>query len=367
MRNSIRSRIPHLICAVVLLATLYAGLTPFQKPRNAVTWLGTVNGLRFARYGTIYSFGTFQAPLQRGQAQCSLELWLQPASVTASSTILSFYSPEHPLKFRLLQYRAMFILERTNQNERNHPRIIGVNGAFRSLGPVFITLTSGEDGSAMYLDGKLARSFPHVQFAEDCSGDLIIGTSTVGKDAWAGQLRGLAFYRHELSPSEVLSHLQNWENAGRPELNDAQQAAAVYLFDEHGGEIVRNAVRPGIDLIIPDRFSIRKQPFLEPFWEEYKPGFGYWKDVVINVVGFIPLGFAFFAYWSLVRPIKHPYWVTIVLGFAVSLTIEVLQSFLPTRDSGTTDLITNTLGTFFGVRLCAMSVARAFISKFYQV
>lgn len=366
MRKRLRANVPQLTCAAVLLAILYAGLTPFQRPRNAVTWVANPNGLRFARYGTIFSSGTFQAPTQQGQAQCSLELWLQPATVTASSTILSFYDPENPLKFRLMQYRAMLILERTNRNDQNHTRVIGVNGAFRSLGSVFIALTSGEDGSAMYLDGKLARTFPHAQFAGDCSGDLIIGTSTVANDAWAGQLRGLGFYRRELSPSEVLNHYEDWLNEGRPELIEGEQAAALYLFDEHAGSIVHSAARPGIDLFIPERFSIRKPPFLVPFWEDFKPSLSYWKDVAVNVVGFMPLGFAFFAYWSLAKPIKHPYWTTVIFGFAVSLAIEVLQSHLPTRYSDTTDVITDTLGTFLGVRLCAMEAARSLISKYYQ-
>jgi VanZ like protein len=66
---------------------------------------------------------------------------------------------------------------------------------------------------------------------------------------------------------------------------------------------------------------------------------------------------------SSVRPIKHAVLTTVLLGFTVSLTIEILQSYLPTRGSGTTDLITNTFGTFIGVKLYASKTRTSFFSE----
>ena len=100
------------------------------------------------------------------------------------------------------------------------------------------------------------------------------------------------------------------------------------------------------------------QLFLEPPWKEYQPTWSYWKSNLINIAGFIPFGFFFCAYWSSIRPIRRAGLVTIVLGTTVSLTIEILQAYLPTRNSGVTDLFTNTLGTAIGVMLYRQKIAK---------
>jgi VanZ family protein len=361
----IRARIPGLICILVLVGILVAGLAPFERPRNAVTWLGNENGVRLGRHGTIWSSGAFLVADAQGEPSCSLEIWLQPESTSASTTLLAFYKREDPLQFLLQQYHALLILSRQTREDQKQTQIIGTDGVFLRIEPVFVTLTSGTEKTSMYVDGNLVRSFPGIRIGKECAGKLVIGTSPVGKSSWSGQLKGLALYQQELTAEEVLRHYQTWTTHGRPGLSGNERAIGVYLFDERAGNIVHNDVRPGIDLYIPTRFTVLHQQFLEPFWKEFQPSWSYSKDILVNIVGFIPLGFFFCAYWSSVRPIKHPRLTIVVLGLAVSLTIEVLQSYLPTRDSGTTDLITNTLGTFLGVRLYAWKAARALFAKLY--
>jgi VanZ family protein len=53
----------------------------------------------------------------------------------------------------------------------------------------------------------------------------------------------------------------------------------------------------------------------------------------------------------LYRHLKHPAIATVLCGAAISLTIEILQEYIPGRDSGLLDVITNTFGTFLGALL----------------
>jgi VanZ family protein len=363
------ARISALLCVSVLLGILAAGLTPFRQPRNAVTWLGNENGLHFGRYGTVWSAGGFQAGTLQHEGQhegsCSIEIWLRPDVADASKTIFAFYTPENPLQLVAIQYHALFILKRERRDDSEHPEVIGIADALHSAKSAFVSITSGAQGSAIYVDGKLVRRFPAFRIGKDCGNALEIGTSPVTSDSWTGELRGLAIYGRELSEAEVQQHYETWTTVGRPAISEDEQAMGVYLFEKRSGSVVHNAVAGGIDLNIPKRFSLVHQIFLQPFWKEFRPRRSYFIDLLVNIAGFVPLGFVFCAHWTSVRPMRHAVLATIALGFAVSLTIEVLQSYLPTRDSGTTDLITNTLGTFLGVKLYSSRVARAVLAKIY--
>jgi glycopeptide antibiotics resistance protein len=85
-------------------------------------------------------------------------------------------------------------------------------------------------------------------------------------------------------------------------------------------------------------------------WEE-SPDKRNFRDISINILGFVPFGFVFAAYLLWNRNVGHATIVTILCGAAISLMIEILQEYIPGRDSGILDIFTNTFGTFLGVLL----------------
>jgi VanZ family protein len=345
------------ICFFILCGILVAGLWPFHAPGNDVRWLSQGDGLAFGKYGSIVSTGPFDTKARRADGSCSLEIWLEPKRVHSSGTILAFYQPESKVSsFTLRQSLGDLVLRRASQNESGQlgERKIYVDDIFRNQKSVLVTISSNESGTMVFADGVFVRKFEHFTFSShDLTGRLIVGNSPVTTDDWRGQLKGLAFYDRALTPDQISQHFANWINGRHSDLEKGDGAIALYLFNEGNGDVVHNQVDSGTDLLIPRRFFVLHEQFLERPWDEFRPDRNYWKDVVINVAGFIPLGFFFYAYFSLVRSADHVAAVTIAFGFAVSLTIEVLQAFLPTRDSGMTDLITNTLGTALGALLCA--------------
>jgi hypothetical protein len=345
------SRALGILSICVVFAMLVAGLWPFHAPLNEVTWVTDADGVSFGGHGTLLSTSTFELNLE-AQAACSLEIWMYPYDIRDTGTVLAFYSSDNLQRFSLQQDRTNLILEvaRRDVQHRMMTSEVSVSKVFHQGTRAFVTITSGAQGTVVYLDGSPIKSAPSFRMIKaDLTGKLVVGTSPVKPDNWAGQLRGLAVYGRDLSAAVVLQHYLGWARQSRPFSAENEHSVALYLFDEHSGNLVHNHGTSHVDLYIPPRYTILHEKFLEPFWKEFNLRWGYWKSALINVAGFVPLGFCCCACLSLTKTVKRAAVATVSLGLTVSLTIEVLQSFLPTRDSGTTDLITNTLGTGLGV------------------
>ena len=105
----------------------------------------------------------------------------------------------------------------------------------------------------------------------------------------------------------------------------------------------------------------KRTPSLAPFLEGPSLDNGF--DILENIVGFVPLGFLFCACFSAIRPGIRAAFIAVAAGITVSLIIETLQVYLPTRDSDLTDVITNALGTVIGALLFYTRPAKALIAR----
>jgi VanZ family protein len=351
------------ICVFIVLGLLTAGLWPFNPfPPNEVSWLTDRNGLRFGDKATIFSSGTFEVARSNEESFCSLEIWLQPAlqDVNESVMILAFYTPENPLQFGLKQYRdGLVVRDYRDEQKRLRTSKIEFAHAFRQAEPVLFTITMGPNGTSAYLNGVWLKAFPHVGLScKNFSGQLVIGNSPITDNSWQGKLFGVAIYNQQLTSEVVSRHYTMWTHEREPEGIEKDDVRALYSFRERSGRIIHNSIGPGPDLDIPKTFRILHKKILAPPWEEFSPKLSYVWDILINITGFIPFGFFLCAYLTWNRQWNRAAVVTVVLGGIISVTIEVLQGFIPSRASGVTDIITNTLGTSLGVILWRASARR---------
>lgn len=350
--TKLEARVIAVPCVAVLCGILVAGLWPFFPPQNQVRWLNDRNGLRFGDYATIVSSGS--PNLATEKPDCSFEIWLQPGLTIDSNTILDIYSSQMPFQFRMRQSGDDLALLRnySNDNDRKNGGKLYVDHVFTKDRSTLITVTGSAQNTSVYIDGQLAKSSQNFGFASrDLHGQLILGAAPVTDDRWSGTLMGLAIYSESLTPEQALAHYRGWNNNGRPFAVPDRKVAALYLFSERNGNVAHNEIGTGPDLNIPSRFTVMGQAFLTPIWLEYAPGWSYYKYNLINIVGFIPLGFFFYAHFSRLGNERSAVTKTMVVGAATTLTIEILQAYIPTRQSGMTDLATNTIGTGLGIAL----------------
>lgn len=358
------------LCLCILGIMLVAGLWPFRAPRNRVKWLENGNGLLFIPNSGVQSTVAFHSKSQKDNTSESIEIWLVPSSISSGNTILSFDDSDHAgAPFLLRQYKDELIVRQPYIDNQGVPQAkwLAIGHAVSEGNPVFVTVTMGARNTSIYLNGILRESFAkRGKSTNNLTGRLVLADAPQGRDSWPGQIRGLAMYGSQLTPSQVALHYVNWTRNQKPIIRIDENLLDLYVFNEHKGNRVLNLLDSTNNLVIPERYFALHPPFLSSVMSDYQPTWGYWLDNGVNIVGFIPCGFFFAILWSEVYIIKRPIPTTILVGFLLSLTIELFQSLLPTRSSGVTDLMTNTLGSASGVMIYRSELAQHLLTRVHQ-
>jgi VanZ like family/Concanavalin A-like lectin/glucanases superfamily len=349
-----------------VLAILFATLWPFNPwPRNKATWLPDGHGIAFAKPGLVVSATPLPTQSTEGASR-TLELLIRPNSTESFYIIATFYRPNDPAQLHVAQWANFLLLAHNVLDDNGHPveQKFDIVRPFRPGDLMLLTLVFTPQSTSAYVDGRfVATSTKFVISPQELAGQIVVGASAVNYALWPGEIHGMAIYSKELTATEIGQHYGAWANGDRSGPPDLDYAIAYYAFNEGAGRVIRSAVHSAPDLEIPQTFAVLHKPMLKSVRKEFIASWKYVNDVLRNIVGFIPVGFVFCAYFLQARNRGAAILLATLAGAALSLTVEILQTYVPQRGSGFTDVITNTLGTAIGAALSRPVLIQAILLR----
>jgi len=345
-------------CVMVWLGLLLVGVWPFNfAPTNKVTWLEGRNGVHFDGYGQIYNIPSgAHDPLGLGTGPFSIEIWIRSAQHSFDFTEIVSFESSAGGSLTLAQSGRDLVLgarillgDGTAKSQRAF-----VDNALSVDTARFITIVCGSSGTFLYLDSVLQKSLPELRHC-NLGERMLIGHSPTRIEPWSGDLLGLAIYRSSLSPDEINRHHPLWTGGNSLELAK-ENPAALYPVNERQGNVIHNQVGSAGNLVIPRTFHKQRKSVLESNIQYDRSQL---KDVCVNVMGFIPLGFLFATWlqYGVGVPRSRVIILSVIAGVLTSLSIELLQACLPSRDSSLIDLIANSFGTGMGALAARLNTA----------
>jgi len=353
------------VAVAVVVVTLLFGLWPLRfRSANEAAWLqgggiafhekGVAS--RFCRQGIVFTERAVAAGDGRaGYRPVTIELDVESRTEAPRGLgyILSFEDGGEAAPLIIAQWQSHLVIRsRTADGQARAYREAGLANVLRTGLRHVITIAADEKSIDIYVDGEPAQSEARGSLVglNQITGRLVLGNSALGANAWAGNLYWAAVYGRKLSADEIRRNCtERRPNEAGPASGDGPVLA--YAFDEGGGAYVGDRADGENDLVIPRHFVVLRRDLRAPFRFDFElTGMGV-IDVVINVLGFMPMGWCVFGWLSVRRRWR---WASaagaaVLAGLAISLAIEITQVFLPMRNPSLLDTICNVCGTVLGV------------------
>ena len=319
------------------------GLWPPHQPSNEAR-LEPERGLVLRGPGQLVSRREVSLP---GSA-FTVEAWLEhdPDRLPgANQEILALLDGEAVEPLLLGHWPEGYLLRLRRDNPEGAPPTDRYTRWPPSPSPQHVAIVGEGDQVRIHHDGHLARTVASNDTDVPLRGRLVLGTSGRGWPRWAGAIQAVAVYDRALDEATLRDHAGLTGEARRVRL-DAEAPFLHAVFTDADG-VAASFERP-------DDVSRVAPPLLG--WR--LGGKGAWRwilaDGLLNVLFFLPLGFLV-ARGGGARGVV----AALLVGFGLSLAIEVGQFAIPGRSSSALDLIANTLGAGLGALMAQAAARRA--------
>jgi hypothetical protein len=348
----------------VTAGLLFVGLWPFDPcPRNRAYWIPGEEGLYFdgqhRRFklsvgGIAYTPSPLSAlkPAPSESGSFTIDMDLKPAREWTRGVphILAFIDRSGNEAFYLGQWKQSLIVRwfTYDQTGRRRVKEIGARDALIKGKMQRLTLVWSRTICSIYVNGELVNNFQDISLLgekESIRGySVVLGNSRSVKGPWTGSVLALKVYERALNETEIAQDLSVPAKSASHE-----SLIAAFELDKNHSTSVPDLSGNQNTLSVPERVTLTNAILAWPNWgiqKDSRPS----KDIVVNILGFVPLGFLFALWRGQVNGSRR--WrsllLAVLVGALISLVIEVTQAFIPARDSSMVDVICNTGGTVLG-------------------
>jgi hypothetical protein len=342
----------------IFIAILFFGLRPKDfSLYNGVDWIKVQAGVHFKKSGIAYTdhfnYKSEDNTSEINKFSLEIAIKIEKPYKNGFNFIFAIHNGKDSNQLLLAQWRSEMIF--MNGDDYAHKRKsnrMSIDTALLPDGRLFLTMTTGSFGTKLYCDGKLVQEKKDLTLELPSGGKsrLLLGNSVYGINPWEGDVYGLTFYRSTLTDEDIAIHFNRWSEEHDFSFAKNDKPLVLFLFDEKEGEWANDHIAGNDPLNIPKTIKILERRILVPPWQEFRFDHDNIEDILLNVIGFTPLGFFLFA--TLNRPnsnsMKHGILITVLICFVVSLFIEIVQAWIPSRSSSMIDLISNTFGGWIG-------------------
>ncbi len=282
--------------------------------------------------------------------------------------LLVMHSGHDHTQMTIWQYsQSLIVMNGDDYDNRKRRARLVARDVFSTQTPRFVTVVSGPRGTRLHVDGDVVAVKRDMHLVLPHGGPklrLVLGNSVYANHGWRGDIHGMAISGIALDEEAVKRRHEIW--LADRSFDFIQAESQMLRFNSNAvtaGHLIKLPTNQS--LRIPERLVALEKRFLELQRASLKWDRKAVVDIVINIVGFIPIGMVLYGFLnSLGGPSsRHAQAVAILLCLMLSLFIELTQAFIPSRISSLRDLLLNTFGAWAGVVGWRLSGSRLISEK----